>query len=167
MKYPLPGFHFLVVFDIFPFEIGFQEVSGLSYTVEYKTQKSGGSNSTSELRLPQGPKYENLVLKRGYGIVSGISAWVIDAVENFNYKPANILISLLDEEHLPVSSWYVTNALPLKWEISSFNAEDGKIAIESLTLIYDSFRTLNASAVLAAVADAAVSVSVSGKIAVP
>ena len=166
MNYPLTGFHFVVSFDIFPGEVGFQEVSGLSFTVEYKTQKSGGSNSTSELRLPQGPKYDNLVLKRGYGIISGISAWVIDAVENFNYRSTNILISLLDEEHQPVSSWYVINALPLSWNISALNAEEGRIVIESLTLVYDSFKTINASAALAAAMDEVIIV-VPGKITMP
>lgn len=167
VNYPLVGFHFLVVFDISPVEVAFQEVSGLNFTVEYKNQKSGGLNSTTDLRLPVGPKYENLVLKRGYGPMSGISAWVINAVENYNYLPTNIMISLLDEEHLPVSSWYVVNALPVKWEISGFNAEDGKLAIESLTLTYDYFKTLSLSGAVAAVVNAIESINAAGKISVP
>ena len=165
LKYPLPGFHFTVVFDLFPVEIGFQEVSGLSFTVEYQTFKNGGSNSSSQLRLPKAPQYENLVLKRGFGVVSGLSAWIIDAAENFNYQPTNILISLLDEEHVPVSSWYVVNALPLKWELSSFNAEEGKLAIESITLTYDYFKTLSLSA--APAITNAVTTLTQGKISMP
>lgn len=167
VNYPLIGFHFLVVFDISPVEIAFQEVSGLNFTVEYKNQKSGGFNNVSDLRLPVGPRYENLVLKRGYGPDSGISSWVTNAVENYNYQPTNIMISLLDEEHLPVSTWYVVNALPVKWEISGFNAEDGKLAIESLTLTYDYFKTLSLSEAVSVVVNAIESISVAGKISVP
>ena len=156
LKYPLTGFHFIVVFEIFPVEIGFQDVTGLSFEIDYETTESGGFN-TNGFRLPKRPKYQDLVLKRGLGLASGISAWVIDAAENFKFKPTNILISLLNEEHVPVSSWYVVNALPLKWEISPFNAEDGKIVIETLTLKYDYFKTINLSAALGAVIDAAAS----------
>ena len=86
-------------------------------------------------------------------MVSGVSAWMIDAFENFNYQPANLVISLLNEEHLPVSSWYVVNALPVKWDLSSFNAETSQIVIESMTLKYDYFKTLNLSGAASTVAD--------------
>ena len=153
LKYPLTGFHFSVMFDIFPDEIGFQDVSGLSFEIEYEPAASGGFN-TNGFRLPKRPKYQDLVLKRGLGIASGISAWVIDAAENFKFKPTNILISLLNEYHMPLSSWYVVNALPLKWDISPFNAEEGKIVIETMTLKYDYFKTLNLSAAIAGAVDA-------------
>src|SRR3569833_2355536 len=95
-----------------------------------------------------------MVLKRGMTLISGVTAWMIDATENFNYTPTNLLVSLLDENHLPVSSWYVINAIPIKAEISSFAAEESKIVIESLTLRYEYFKTLNLSSAAAAIADA-------------
>lgn len=154
-EYPLTGFHFLVVFEIFPqlpSDTYFQEVSGLTVEAQYETYKVGGQNGF-EYRLPLRPRYSDLVLKRGYTMVSGVSAWMIDAFENFNYQPANLVISLLNEEHLPVSSWYVVNALPVKWDLSSFNAETSQIVIESMTLKYDYFKTLNLSGAAATVAD--------------
>ncbi|HEV3412115.1 MAG TPA: phage tail protein [Puia sp.] len=153
--YPLTGFHFLVTFELspIPIDMTFQEVSGLSVEAQYDPYKSGGQNGF-EYRLPVRPKYSDLVLKRGYPLVSGISAWMIDAFENYNYQPTNLVIALLDEEHIPVSSWYVINALPVKWDLSSFNAEESRLAIETMTLRYDRFRTLNLSAAVAAVINA-------------
>ncbi len=157
-EYPLTGFHFLVVFEIFPQlpnDVRFQEVTGLNITVNVDTYNEGGENRFVH-RLPARTSYQDLVLKRGYTLASGVTAWCLDAVQNFNYQPTNLLISLLDENHLPVSSWYVVNAYPIKYDISGLNAENGQIVIESLTLRYEYFKTLNlSSAVDAAVGAAA------------
>lgn len=155
-EYPLTGFHFLVVFEIFPQvpnDFRFQEVSGLSVSVDTETYNEGGENRFVH-RLPGRTSYTDLTLKRGMTLVSGITAWCIDAIENFNYKPTNLLISLLNEDHLPVSSWYVANAYPIKYDIAGLNAENGQIVIETITLRYEYYKTLNLSAAVGAVVGA-------------
>lgn len=169
LDFPLiPSFHFLVTFELpqLPGDMSFQEVTGLSVEAQYDSVKAGGQNGF-EYRLPTRPRYNDLVLKRGYTLVSGITAWMIDAFENYNYKPTNLIITLLNEEHIPMSAWYVVNALPVKWELSPFNAEDSKIVIESMTLRYDYFKSLSLSAVVAAVLDLIPSGSVSANISFP
>ena len=89
------------------------------------------------------------MLKRGMGLVSGLTAWCLDALENYNYSPVNLLVSLLDENHLPVSSWYVVNAIPIKYDLSPFNAEQSQVVIETLTLRYEYYKSMNLSAVIA------------------
>jgi phage tail-like protein len=154
--YPLTGFHFLVSFELFPQvpgDMSFQEVSGLVLDVNLDTYNEGGENRFVH-RLPGRTKYQDLVLKRGMTPApSGVTAWVVDATENFNYTPTNLLVSLLDENHIPVTSWYVVHSIPIKAEISSLNAEDGKVVIESLTLRYEYFKTLSLSSAAALVAD--------------
>jgi phage tail-like protein len=155
--YPLTGFHFVVVFEIFPQvpnDFRFQDVSGLTVDVNLDTYNEGGENRFVH-RLPGRTKYGDLILKRGMPLVSGITAWCVDAVENFNYQPTNMLISLLNADHLPVTSWYVANAIPIKYDISSFNAEQSQIVIESLTLRYEYYKTLNLSAAVTAAVGAA------------
>ncbi len=150
--YPFTGFHFLVVFEIFPQvpnDFRFQEVTGLTVDVNLDTYNEGGENRFVH-RLPGRTKYGDLVLKRGMTLVSGVTAWCIDAIENFNYQPTNMLISLLNEDHLPVSSWYITNAIPIKYDITGLNAEQNQIVIESMTLRYEYYRTLNLSAAVTA-----------------
>ncbi|MDN5289516.1 MAG: glycerol acyltransferase [Mucilaginibacter sp.] len=170
--YPFTGFHFLVVFEIFPQvpnDFRFQSVTGLSVDVELDTYKEGGENRFVH-RLPGRNRYSDLVLKRGMTLVSGVTAWCLDSIENFNYQPTNMLISLLNEDHLPVSSWYIANAIPIKYSISDFNAEQGQIVIESITLRYEYYKTLNLSAAVAgaigAVADLFGSASASASISV-
>jgi phage tail-like protein len=155
-EYPFTGFHFLVVFEIFPQapnDFRFQEVSGLSLNVNVDTYREGGENRFVH-RLPGRTTYSDLVLKRGMTLVSGVTAWCLDALENFNYKPTNMLISLLNEQHLPVSSWYIANAIPIKYDITGLNAEQGQIVIESMTLRYEYYKTLNLSAGVNAAAGA-------------
>ncbi|HWB25751.1 MAG TPA: phage tail protein [Chitinophagaceae bacterium] len=150
--YPFTGFHFLVVFEIFPQvpnDFRFQEVTGLTVDVNLDTYNEGGENRFVH-RLPGRTRYGDLVLKRGMTLVSGITAWCVDAIENFNYQPTNMLVSLLNEDHLPVSSWYITNAIPIKYDITGLNAEQNQIVIESMTLRYEYYRTLNLSAAVTA-----------------
>lgn len=151
-EYPFVGFHFLVVFEIFPQvpnDFRFQEVSGLNVSVNVDTYNEGGENRFVH-RLPGRTTYSDLLLKRGMTLVSGVTAWCIDAIENFNYQPTNMLVSLLNADHLPVSSWYVANAYPVKYDIAGFNAEQNQIVIESMTLRYEYYKTLNLSAAVGA-----------------
>ena len=145
---PPVGFHFSVVFEIFPQQpndFRFQEVTGLDVSVEMESYIEGGQNRYTH-QLPARTTYSDITLKRGLFIGSGIILWVNDAIENFSFKPANLLISLLDENHLPVYNWYVVNAIPKKWTTSSFNANENSIVVESLTLSYQYFKVLHASA---------------------
>src|SRR5450432_470903 len=122
VEYPLTGFHFSVAFEKFTKihnDVAFQEVTGLSVTVdvESNTYAEGGENRFVH-RLPGRTKYEDIILKRGKILDSEITDWCVDAVENFNYQPTNLQISLLNEDHKKVSTWYVVNAIPIKYEIS-------------------------------------------------
>ncbi len=149
--YPLTGFHFLVTFELYPQlpnDLSFQEVSGLTAEVNMDSYAEGGENRFTH-SLPVRTKYSDLILKRGLGLVSGLTSWCIDAIENYNYQPVNLVVSLLDENHLPVSSWYVVNAIPLKYEIAPFNAEQSQVVIESLTLRYEYYKNLNLSGAIA------------------
>jgi len=140
--YPQVGFSFLVVFEIlpqFPNDIRFQEVTGLSVDVEMETKAEGG-----ELRfvhqLPVRTKYGNVTLKRGKTLGSGILHWYRRAMEHFEFKPSNVLISLMDENNIPLFNWYLVNAIPKRLEVSGINAQNNEIVIESLELSYQYFK---------------------------
>jgi phage tail-like protein len=142
--YPLPGFHFLVSFESLPSspnDSRFQEVSGLDVEMEMESFTEGGQNRFT-WQLPKRARYSDITLKRGKFTGSAIVAWCKDAMENFSFLPVNFTISLLNEKHEPVQSWYVVNAIPKKWSISSFNAQENSIAIESITLSAQYFTML-------------------------
>jgi phage tail-like protein len=152
-NYPLTGFHFAVAFELFPQlpnDLRFQEVSGLSVDITMETFKEGGNNRF-EYELPVRTKYSDITLKRGmFEVPSGIMAWCINAIQNFQFQPTNLLISLLNDAHIPVQSWYVVNAIPKRVEFAALNAEQSQVAIETLVLSYNYFNIINASTGLVA-----------------
>ena len=110
--------------------------------MEMESFTEGGQNRFT-WQLPKRTRYSDITLKRGLAVGSGIMSWCKDALENFVFNPVNLTISLLNEQHVPVQSWYVAKAIPKKWTVSSFNAEENSIAIESITLSYQYFTIMN------------------------
>ena len=144
--YPPVGFHFRVEFsDISKNDndTRFQSVTGLSVEYDMETFKEGGENRF-EHSLPVRTKYPDLVLKRGY-LVSGsdIFKWCKKAFQEREFQPANLIISLLNENHEPLKTWNVVGAWPKKWSVSDFNAESSAIVIETLELRYQFFTIQN------------------------
>ena len=60
-------------------------------------------------------------------------------IYNFIFKPADITVTLLDDQHNPLSTWSITKAYPVKWTTSDFKAQENSIAIETLELAYQNF----------------------------
>lgn len=160
--YPPVGFHFLVTFQLFPQtpnDFRFQEVSGLDVEMEMDPYSEGGQNRFT-WRLPKRARYSDLVLKRGMFMGSGIILWCQNAFENFVFEPVNITIALLNSSHVPVQAWYVVNAIPKKWTISNFNAQENSVVVESITLSYQFFNVISVESLAAGVISAAGSISI-------
>lgn len=147
--YPPTGFCFRVAFiDVDgtgeDAEQRFQEVSGLSYEILTEELNEGGENRFSH-KLPKKIKYPNLVLKRGLLKNTALQKWFESAIDTFfdvlvyDFKPKDILITLLDEADNPVAIWNVVQAYPLKWSTSDLKASDNSIVIETLELAYQYF----------------------------
>ncbi|WP_262248802.1 phage tail protein [Parapedobacter soli] len=161
-SYPPVGFHFAVTFELFPQtpnDFRFQEVSGLEMLMEMESVVEGGQNRFT-WELPVKAKYSDLVLKRGMFIGSGILMWCKNAFENFVFDPVNIMITLLNDQHIPVQAWYVVNAIPKKWSISAFDAEKSSIVVESITLSYQYFNIIGVDSLLTAAGNIAGSISI-------
>ena len=142
---PPVGFHFAVVIELFPQspqDLRFKEVQGLTVDMGTENIAELGENRF-EHQLPTKAKYSDLILKRGLLGGSGLIDWVKDSIEGFNFKPVNITITLLNNNHLPVGGWYVVNAYPIQWTVSNFDAQTNSVAIESLKLKYSYFTMLN------------------------
>lgn len=151
--YPPTGFHFKVEFlgvagmdgDT---EQRFQEVSGLSVEVETEELREGGENRFV-YKLPKRAKYPNLVLKRGLLTGTAILNWFKNAMSTYftvvvyDFQPADIIITLMDEAGEAVAIWKVVQAYPLKWSPSPFNAKENSVVVETIELAYQYFeRTL-------------------------
>ncbi|GGF39523.1 phage tail protein [Echinicola rosea] len=142
--YPPSSFHFQVSFSQKGDQVSkkkdhaFQSVSGLSVDIDTEEFAEGGENRFKH-KFPVKTKYPNLVLKRGLLVDSELISWCRDAIENFIFQPLDVTVSLLNEEHEPLISWNIVHAYPVKWSVDDFNAEESKLAIESLELAYNYF----------------------------
>jgi phage tail-like protein len=122
----------------------FQEVSGLSVEVETETLHEGGENRF-EYKLPKRAKYPNLVLKRGLLKGSAFLDWFKSAMNTYfivavyDFKPADITVTLLDEADQPVAIWNVVQAYPLKWSMSDLRSSENAVVIETMELAYQYF----------------------------
>ncbi|MDR0793336.1 MAG: phage tail protein [Chitinophagaceae bacterium] len=147
--YPPVGFHFKVEFigvdgmgaDT---EQRFQEVSGLSFEIETEELREGGENRFS-YKLPKRARYPNLILKRGLLKGSALLNWFKNAASTYftvaiyDFKPADMVITLLDEADQPVAVWNVVQAYPLKWSTTDFKSTDNSIVVETLEMAYQYF----------------------------
>ncbi len=140
--YPPVGFHFRVEFQDIPGlqsqDAFFQEVTGLSRELESESVKSGGENRFT-FKLPTRAQYPNLVLKRGLFLDSGIIGWVNDAIIDLDIKPVTVLVTLLNEKHQPLQTYQCINAWPQKWSVADFNAQESRIVVETMELVYQYF----------------------------
>jgi phage tail-like protein len=155
IKYPSVGFHFIVRFEgigqsasVGPITVStadidtrWTEVGGLNVEMTTEELIEGGENRFVH-KLPQRAKYPNLVLKRGYfsSLPSPLMKWADDAISNFDIKPCQVQVMLLDEMHLPAQIWSFKNAYPVKIIMGDFKATDNNFLIESLELSYQLFK---------------------------
>ena len=161
--YPPVGFHFAVVVEMSPQtpqDFRFQSVSGLGSTITPEPVMEGGENRFKH-QFPTIPFHSNVVLKRGKFIGSFVVAWCINAIENFDFQPHDVLITLLNDMHIPVCVWQLINAFPVKWSITEFNAEQNSVAIESIELAYQYYRTISLDSLLTGSLSLSASASVS------
>lgn len=148
----LPAFRFKVEFTGISNlkEQFFQEVSGLSWELEVEDLPAGGVNAYS-IRLPKRLKYPNLVLKRAMYSDLALSQWMENSIQDYFVNPSsgsspkgitNIVITLLNYDNNELATWQITQAFPLKWNLSPFNAMENKFVTETLEFGYQSFKRL-------------------------
>ncbi|WP_394749661.1 phage tail protein [Spongiimicrobium salis] len=140
--YPITGFYFRLSIPALSglLDTSFKEVSGLQVEMGVEEIAEGGENRFKH-RVPTGAKYQNLVLKRGVStLVSPLSLWCEATLVGGLSVPITtqtVLLSLLNENSIPVKNWSFINAWPVKWEFSPLNSMNNEILIETLELSFD------------------------------
>ncbi len=118
-----------------PLDIRFQKVSGLSAEIETTTLAEGGQNLYSH-KLPERIKYGNLVLERGMVVGSPLNLEFNAAMSLFKFAPSNVLVTLFNQEKIPLAAWLFIKSYPVKWETSELDAKEGSLVIDTLELAY-------------------------------
>ena len=143
---PPLGFRFSVLF-LFggvipnPLDTRFKKVSGIGSLVTTRTVNEGGQNLYTQ-RLPEKVQYENLVLERGLAVASPLALELNVTMSLFTFNPSNVLVSLLDESGVPISSWLFLTAFPVKWVISPLDADANQVVIETMELSYQRMQSI-------------------------
>jgi phage tail-like protein len=138
--YPPWGFYYRVEFSISQNknDVRFQTVSGLSVEYDMEEFKEGGENRFVH-KLPVRTKYADMVLKRGMLTDSEVIKWCLKAFREREFKPADVTVILMNEKSEPLRTWKVAHAIPKKWLVSDFNANENAVVIETLELTYRYF----------------------------
>jgi len=138
--YPPWGFYYKVEFSISKNtdDVRFQTVSGLSVEYDYESYKEGGENRF-EHKLPVRTKYADMVLKRGMLTDSEVIKWFLAAFRDRDFRPADVSVILMSEKGDPLRAWNVAHAIPKKWLVSDFNANESSIVVETMELTYRYF----------------------------
>jgi phage tail-like protein len=146
MSEPILGMRFGVLFMAAgvvpnPLDIRFQKVSGLSAEVATESISEGGQNLYTQ-RLPQGIRYQNLVLERGMVVGSPLNIEFNVAMSLFKFAASNVLVTLLGEERTPLAAWLFFKAYPVKWSTSDLAAEPS-LVIDTMELAYTRMQRLS------------------------
>ncbi len=115
----------------------FTECSGLSVKMENISYPEAGTKHIAR-KIPGQVDYSPVTLKYGMTDSQHLWEWLMKAVEG-TVEPKNAAIILLDSQGTSeVMRWNLTNAWPSEWQGAALNPNDRSIAIESLTLVFDS-----------------------------
>jgi len=142
--YPLPAFHFTVQWG--GERIGFSEVGGLTQENQVIEYRDGSFPEYSSIKEPGLKKYSNITLKRG--VVAGDNDFFkwLTTVKLHTVERRDLVISLLNEEHVPVMTWKVARAFPCKLDFSGLKASGNEVAIETLELAHEGVEVQNEAA---------------------
>lgn len=150
-KKVIPAFRFKVDFlsengntADFP-SVDFSDVSGIGIELQTEDIMEGGVNN-EVIRLPKPPKYKNLVLKHALSSdppgTKTLIEWALNAVQNFDFKPLTVAVSLIDSNDTALKTWNFTGAYPVKLSITDLSASKNEVIIETLELAYRRFKLM-------------------------
>jgi phage tail-like protein len=103
--------------------VGFAEVSGLGFEVDYRGEVIVG-------------RVDNVTLRRAVTGDLTLWSWVRRALSGA-VGPGTVTVTLLDSQREPVCVWELRGARPLKWNGPDFNASANDVAMEEVVLTAD------------------------------
>jgi phage tail-like protein len=139
--YPFTNFNFSVEIQVPGVSdqlcsAAFQECDGLEMTMDVKTIKEGGNNSTL-VRLPGMLGYGTLTLKRGMTPSFDLWDWFSAVVRDPTIRAHGEVVVLAPDGETERARFILGRCLPTKLKAPVLNAKDGAVAIEELQLAYE------------------------------
>jgi phage tail-like protein len=120
---------------------GFSDVTGLQAEIEVHDYREGGLNDYIH-RLAGPVRYSsNLILKHGLTDTTSLWLWHRD-VRRGKITRRNVTIIFQDTSGLPVNSWTLEKAYPVRWVGPELKADSNTIAVETLELVHCGFAAI-------------------------
>lgn len=126
----------------------FSECDGLEMTMEPKTIREGGNNNRP-IHLIGPVSYGQLSLKRGLTDCLGLFNWFAKVTqENRGLRASGEIILLSSKvqneknESREQLRYVITGCLPVKLKAPALNAKEGMVAIEEMTIAYETLEIL-------------------------
>ena len=139
MTLPLSSRFAVVIFALGvvpnPIDLRFQRVSGLSASISTVTVREGGQQLYTH-RLPDMVSYGNLVLERGFMVGSPLNIEFNVVFSLMKFAPSNVMITLLNEDAVPIAGWMFVQAFPVRWATADLDASRDEVLIDTLELAY-------------------------------
>ncbi|MGD1094982.1 MAG: phage tail protein [Bryobacteraceae bacterium] len=147
---PFTAFNFLVEIDVDGVSdtvcaAMFSDVDGLEMNIEPKTIREGGRN-TGPVHMAGQVGYGQLTLKRGMTANFDLWNWFeAVAAPGGGGVRGSATISVLSGEGEQQMQFELTGCLPVKLRAPALNAKDGLVAIEEMSILYESMTLVQPS----------------------
>lgn len=117
----------------------FSECSGINVTIDKETYFEGGVNNEQRIFLKQA-KFNDVTLKRGMTNDYSFWQWISQVLDSQSTpkKRLNITILVFNQAGETMQSWTLNGAIPVGWKTPNLQASSNTVAIEELTLAYES-----------------------------
>jgi phage tail-like protein len=136
---PYRSYHFKLQFQRGITEAHFTEVAGLGVDVFPIRYREGGAGQVVHA-IPGPVLYSDITLRYGLTESTQLWDWLMTAV-NGKADRQNVSILLLDSSGADeVTRWDLTNAWPCRWRGAPLDALSRELAIEGLTLVFETLR---------------------------
>jgi phage tail-like protein len=133
---PAPEFRFYLEIDGLV-EGAFAECSGMKAEREIITVKEGGLNHYVH-KLPGRTTYGEITLRKGVMFSIELWDWFEDGIKDGKVKKRDFTIIQYSSYFNIPSRWYhVEDAYPVSWEASNLRTDSNQLAMESLTLTFE------------------------------
>ena len=116
-------------------DAAFAECDGLEATMDVKTIREGGNNTTA-IRLAGPIGYGQLTLKRGMTETADPWTWMNAMVADPGLRGEGRVV-VLGPDRTEKARFLLSRCLPVKVKAPPLNAKDGTLAIEELAVAYE------------------------------
>lgn len=132
------------------FKASFAEVNGIGWNF---TLDTAPGNSNGKHPMPLSVSYDRLTLKRPLTpLTEDFAKWVNTCLKLMflpggnkavsEKKACDVIVKLLDQSGQPVAAWSCNHAFPVKCSLGELQADNNRLAMESIELVYNRLERL-------------------------